>query len=91
MFIFSVVGQYPFHAVLIAKRNTENPPLPDKAFCGASIIAPQLLLTAAHCIVDNKRRIPKPHWLERLSVSTRGYVRMEQQAATFNVSSSGRF
>ena len=57
---------------MIAKLTNQHPPEPDRAFCGASIIAPQLLLTAAHCLLDKKSNVPSSHWLERRVIARVG-------------------
>jgi len=45
----SNVSEFPWTAALIRKG---APGLPDTAICGATVIAPSWVVTAAHCVVD---------------------------------------
>ncbi|MFH8659388.1 S1 family serine peptidase [Streptomyces afghaniensis] len=44
-------GSYPFMAALLSKGKG-NPR--DRHFCGGSLLSPYLVMTAAHCVVDEK-------------------------------------
>jgi len=44
--------EFPWHASLYY----DNPDEPKKFFCGSSVITENLLITAAHCVFDEKTR-----------------------------------
>lgn len=54
----AVDGQYPYFASLV---DTEDAELPPFRYCGAAIIEPQVLLTAAHCLRNKEDLFRKGH------------------------------
>ncbi|QCX78430.1 Trypsin [Streptomyces sp. YIM 121038] len=69
---------YPF---MVAVLDKGPGPVKDRQFCGGSLIAPDTVMTAAHCLVDDSRKPVKPKSIQTaigrtvLSNSRQGQIR----------------
>ncbi|MCI3932345.1 S1 family peptidase [Streptomyces sp. AN091965] len=69
---------YPF---MVAVLDKGPGPVKDRQFCGGSLVAPDTVMTAAHCLVDDARKPVKPKSIQTaigrtvLSNSRQGQIR----------------
>ena len=54
------IGQYPFVAAILSCSSASNGVLACGAFCSGSLIAPNLVLTAGHCVYDDTSAFNDP-------------------------------